>query len=237
MRLLVTRPEPEAERTAAALRARGHSVLVSPLLRLAPAEEMRLYQEAWAGVLITSANALKVLTPPEIEALAALPLLAVGQRTAEAARAAGFSDVRSADGDAAALARLAAESFAPGDRPLAYLAGDARAFDLPAALAAQGIPVHPLVVYRMVATDGLSEPARAALLARELDGVLHYSRRSAAAYLASADGKEMRAAALAPTHYCLSDEIGTWLTEAGAPAVKVAVRPQEAALIELLDPA
>ena len=34
MRLLVTRPEPDAARTAEALRARGHEVLVAPLLRV-----------------------------------------------------------------------------------------------------------------------------------------------------------------------------------------------------------
>ena len=32
MRLLVTRPEPDATRTAETLRARGHDVLVAPLL-------------------------------------------------------------------------------------------------------------------------------------------------------------------------------------------------------------
>jgi uroporphyrinogen-III synthase len=34
MRLVVTRPQTDSERTAAALRARGHAVLVAPLLRV-----------------------------------------------------------------------------------------------------------------------------------------------------------------------------------------------------------
>jgi len=34
MRLLVTRPEPDNERTAAALRSMGHAVVLSPLLHI-----------------------------------------------------------------------------------------------------------------------------------------------------------------------------------------------------------
>jgi uroporphyrinogen-III synthase len=234
MRLLVTRPEPEAERSAQALRAKGHEALVAPLLRLEPQEEMRLYQEAWAGILITSANALRALTPAEIEALTPLPLLAVGRKTAEAARAAGFSNVRSAEGDASALARLAAEVFGPADGPLAYLAGETRAFDIPAALAMHGIPVHTLVVYQMVTADEFPEAVRAALAERRVDGVLHYSRRTAEAYLHCADRRDLRQAALEPVHYCLSAEIGTVLLQAGAQNVRHAARPEESALFELI---
>jgi len=36
MYLVVTRPQPDGERTAAALRARGHTVLIAPLMRVEP---------------------------------------------------------------------------------------------------------------------------------------------------------------------------------------------------------
>ena len=36
MRILVTRPEPDNARTAAALQARGHTPLLAPLLRVVP---------------------------------------------------------------------------------------------------------------------------------------------------------------------------------------------------------
>ncbi|WP_415491802.1 uroporphyrinogen-III synthase, partial [Brevundimonas diminuta] len=42
------------------------------------------------------------------------PVFAVGDATAEAARAAGFADVRSAAGDIHALARLIAAEAPPG---------------------------------------------------------------------------------------------------------------------------
>jgi hypothetical protein len=55
MRLVVTRPQTDSERTAAALRACGHAVLVAPLLRVEPvATDL---SGAWGAVIITSANA------------------------------------------------------------------------------------------------------------------------------------------------------------------------------------
>ena len=57
MRLLVTRPEPDAECTAAALRARGHIVLVAPLLRIETMENAEIGPGPFAAILVTSANA------------------------------------------------------------------------------------------------------------------------------------------------------------------------------------
>ena len=55
MRLVVTRPQADSERTAAALRARGHEVLVAPLMRVEPVEAE--LSGGWGAVIITSANA------------------------------------------------------------------------------------------------------------------------------------------------------------------------------------
>src|SRR4051812_20956438 len=100
MRLLVTRPEPEGERTAAQLRARGCDVVVAPLLRL-QSIAAEIDGSRWDGLALTSANAVRSLAGhPRLPALLEVPVFAVGRRTAEAARAAGFAKVVSADGDA-----------------------------------------------------------------------------------------------------------------------------------------
>ena len=121
MRLVVTRPEPDASRTAALLRARGHTVDVAPLLRLELIAEADLGAGPWGGIVITSANALRAIAAhPRKAELLALPLFAVGRRSADAAQAAGFAEVLSADGDATDLARLVAARADRG-RPLLYL--------------------------------------------------------------------------------------------------------------------
>jgi uroporphyrinogen-III synthase len=234
MRVLVTRPEPDAQRTAAALRARGHEALVAPLLRFEALAGTDLDQQRWAGVLVTSANALRALAQhPALPRLTALPLLAVGRRTAEAARAGGFGDVTAAAGDGSDLARRVKGQFAGTATPLLYLAAADRAADLEAELARCGVPVHTAVVYRMAAATTLG-PAAKALAARAVDAVLHYSRRSAETYLRCAGNDELGEAALLPRHLCLSHEVAAPLARAGTRNIEIASGPDEAALLDLV---
>ena len=79
MRLLVTRPEPDNERTAAALRARGHEVMLAPLLRIEAVADADLGAPPWAAILLTSANGARAIAGhPRRGELLALPVLAVG---------------------------------------------------------------------------------------------------------------------------------------------------------------
>jgi uroporphyrinogen-III synthase len=228
MRLLVTRPEPDAARTAGLLRARGHAVLAVPLLRLETLDAE--FGGPFAAVLITSANAARAIVEhPRLAALVGLPVLTVGSRTAEAAREAGFVDVTSADGALADLVRLATR-FA--GRRLLYLAGEDRAGDLSGELAAHGIAVATAVIYRAVAAAVLPPQAAEPLAAGQVDAALHYSGRSAAILLRLAEGAGALNAVLSLAHYCLSDEVARPLRQAGAGRVFIATVPTEAALLQ-----
>jgi uroporphyrinogen-III synthase len=234
VRLLVTRPEPDGERTAQALRARGHAVVLAPLLRTQPIAFV-LPEQAFSAVVLTSANAARAIADhPGRAQLTALTAFTVGRRTAEAARAVGFRDVRSADGDKRDLVDLLRADLPrmqSSDRaPLLYLAGEDRAGDL----AAAGLPVHTAVVYRALKADHFPPPVAAALAQREIDGVLHFSARSAEAYLDCAARGGIGNQALAPVHYCLSRQVAAPLSAAGAPAVRVAAHPDEMAMLELV---
>ena len=231
MRLLITRPEPDNERTAATLRAAGHDVVLAPLLRIEAVPNADLGAPPFAGILITSANGARALAahPRRGECLA-LPVLAVGRSSAEAARLAGFTDVTSADGDAADLAKLAATRFAGAVSPLLYLAGEDRSgeLDLP------GLTLRAVVAYRAAKAKAFPHPVREALEGGALDGVLHFSRRSVESYLDCSRG--ILTAALRPVHYCLSARAAGPLSAAGAARIQVAPRPDEASLLTLVTP-
>jgi uroporphyrinogen-III synthase len=231
MRLLVTRPEPDNERTAAALRAAGHEVMLAPLLHIVAVPNADLGAPPFAGVLITSANGARALAghPRRAECLA-LPLLAVGRSSAEAARDTGFTDVTSADGDAADLARLAAVRFAGAASPLLYLAGEDRSgeLDLP------GLTLRTVVAYRAAKAEVFPRPVLEAMQQGALDGVLHFSRRSVESYLDCSRG--ILDAALKPVHYCLSARAAEPLKTGRAPRIRVAERPDEASLLTLVTP-
>jgi len=235
VRLLVTRPQEEGERTAATLRARGHIVVVAPLLRIEPVAA-EFGPGPFAAVLTTSANAARAVAGhARIGELRGAPLYTVGGRSAEAARAAGFATVRSAEGDASALiAMVAREKQEETGAPLIYLAGEDRSVDLGEQLARHGLAVRTAVVYRAAAAERLPPQAEQAIAAGEIDGVLHYSRRSADAFVRCAGAAGARERALALTHFCLSAQVAAPLAAAGAVSIRVAPRPDEDALLQLI---
>jgi uroporphyrinogen-III synthase len=230
VRLLLTRPEPDGERTAQNLRARGHDVVLAPLLRM-EATDFVLADEAYGAVVMTSANAARAIaTHATCAQLTALPAFTVGRHTAEAARAAGFGDVTSADGDKSDLVRLLGARRPHNGRPLLYLAGEDRSDDL----ALASVTVHTVVVYRTVAAERFPPDLAAALTQGEIDGVLHFSRRSAQAYVDCAKRGGIVEHALAVRHFCLSRQVSEPLAAAGAGSIRIAPRPEEAALIDLV---
>lgn len=233
MRILLTRPQADAQRTAAALRARGHDVVIAPLLDLELLPDADLGTGPWAALLVTSANAVRAIAQhrrrDELRSIAAFT---VGDRTAQAMRDCGFATVTSAAGNVGDLATLVVAQIEPPAR-LLYLAGEERSGDLAGLLRERNFTVHTALVYRAVVTTDLPRNAADALAAG-LGGVLHFSRRSAEAYVSAARSSGLLDRALAgPIHYCLSGRIAEPLRDAGATNIQIAVRPDEAALIEL----
>ena len=225
MRIVVTRPQADGERTAAALEALGHEVLIAPLMRIEPiAADL---SGTWSAIVITSTNALQAAAPR----FKRLPVFAVGGRTAEAARQAGFATVSAANGDTKDLVRLIAARSAGAKTPLLYLAGEDRAGDLVAELAAHGIGAELKVVYRAVA-EPFPPVLAAALEAGDVDAVLHFSRRSAELFIEGARASGVAGPAEDVRHLCLSAQVAEPL--AGASRIAIAARPEEAALTALL---
>ena len=236
MRLLVTRPERDGERTAAALRARGHDVVLAALMRIEAIANAEIGEGPWLALLMTSANALRAVeTHPRCAELMRLPLCVVGARIADAARAAGFVDIRLIGSDVTELIQSIRGAPPRGAGPLLYLAGEDTSRDLAADLAAQGLATRTVLAYRAVQAERMPPSAAAALAAGEIGGVLHFSRRSAEAYLSCARAAQVLDQALAPMHYCLSRQVAGPLGAAGARNVRIAMRPDEAALIGLID--
>lgn len=233
MRVLITRPQPDASRTAAHLERFGHEVVVDPLLSIEPLPAKELPAGPFAALAATSANAMRVAYDVTVlDSVRPLPLYAVGAHTAEAAREAGFKDVQDADGDSAALARLIARELPAGSRVL-HLAGEERAQNLGALLAPAQIAVEVLVLYRMRVAETLGAAA-AALSTGKLDAVMHFSPRSAAIFVAIAERQGLAEAVQRLRHLCISQAAAAPLVALGA-NVEVAAEPREDSLAALLD--
>jgi uroporphyrinogen-III synthase len=233
MRIVVTRPQDDSERTAAALRERGHIVVVAPLLRV---EHLPLtLAHTYGAVVITSANAVAAIADhPARAALTALPLYAVGKRSAEAARAVGFTDVHAAGGDAEDLVRLIAERRPDTRAPLLYLAGEDRSADVIGDLAVHGVAADLAVVYRAVPQPFTPELI-GALQSGAVEAAMHYSKRSAEQFITGAKVAGVATQATRLRQLCLSGPIAAVLIQAGARNVAVAKRPDEPSMMALLE--
>jgi uroporphyrinogen-III synthase len=231
--ILVTRPTPEGAQTAQTLAALGYHAIVAPLLSaeaVATSETLSGYH----AVAMTSARAADCVGPADRRALVDLPAFAVGDRTADAMRAAGFRHVRSADGDVKALAALIAGSGLPVGTRIAHIGGEERAGDLGALVASDRISVDTVVVYRMVPLAELPELVAAALAAGSIAAVLHYSPRSAQVFLELAKAGGLLDQAAKIRHICLSTQIAAPLRSAFEARITVARQPTESSLLEAL---
>jgi uroporphyrinogen-III synthase len=240
MAVLVTRPQPDNEATAAALRKRGFEVLLAPMLRFEPVAFRDDEDAAYGAVIVTSANALRGIAPHlAASRLLTLPLFAVGEHTASAARGAGFSNVIPANGGAASLRDLVLASVKTKAlkkaSTLLYLAGADLARDLAGELRERGFTVVTHTTYRMSPVSSLPPETCAAFAANQIEAVLHYSRRSARAFLEAVRAGGVEISALAIPQCCISAAVASVMRDAGATQVMVAASPDENAVFETLD--
>ena len=214
-RVWITRAEPGATRTAAHLEGLGFISVVVPLLAVSPIAQARPDLAGVAALAFTSRNgvaAFAALTPER-----GRPVFTVGDATAEAARAAGFAEVRSAAGALEALARmLTAEGprdgvvLAPG---ALEPAGDLRA------LVDEAVALRRLPVYRARETGAAAPP--------EFDAVLVHSPRAGRALAALGPFAGQVAVAI-------SVAAAAPLSAGSGLESRVAAHPDEAALVAAL---
>lgn len=211
----MTRAEPGAGRTAGRLEALGFEAVVQPVLAIRDLPQPAPDLAAYCALAFTSPNGVEAfarLSPDR-----SLPVFAVGDATAGAARAAGFARAISADGAAADLARLIqARARGPVLAPGALEpAGDLKAL-------AAGIDVETLAVYEAVETGAAAPEA--------FDAVLVHSPRGGRA-VARALGPGGGAGRLAVT---ISRAAAAPLADAGFAEVRVAAAPTGTAVLEAL---
>lgn len=224
-RVWITRAQPGAARTAARLTALGFTPVVAPLLTIRP-----LPDALKAAPDLNTLAALAFTSPNGVEAFAALvpvpllrdlPVFAVGDATAQAARAAGFLDARSAAGDIHALARLIAATPHVCQNGETILAPGARepAGDLPALLPDRIVVRLP--VYAAVETEA-SAPG-------DFDAVLLHSPRAARALAARvAPDVALRLA------ICISAAAAAPLAPLNFQEIRVADTPDDASMLSAL---
>ena len=214
--MLILRPQPGADETAARALQHGLTPVVAPLFSVRPLGWDAPDPAGFDAVMLTSANAARQagdgLTP-----FLELPCYALGEATAKAARDAGFADIRIGPSDGAGLLEMmdmngVESAFHPCGR-------DRRDFGT-SAVRLVDIPVYTAEPVRRL-------PPEAAAAVREGALVLLHSPRAAAlfAQLFEGDRAFVDLAALSTAVAAAAGE--------GWRSVAVAPQPRDQALLEL----
>lgn len=233
-RVLVTRPEPGASRTAARLRELGFEPVVLPLseTRALPVA-LDIPLKAAAALVATSANAIRHASADVLRQLEDLPCHVVGPKTAAAARAAGLSVVETGSGDAGQLAGLIAPSLA--GTTVIYLCGRVRSPDFEALLARQGVEVVPIETYDTLLVDHPGKVVATHLAGRPVHAALLYSAKAAQAYSALVQRPELARYFERTRVLALSARVADAASAVFPGRLAIAERPDEDALLALLD--
>lgn len=232
MRMLVTRPEPDASETAARLAALGITPEVAPLLVHQTLNATLPDPAGFAAIAVTSANALRALA--DRGALARYQHLAVycvGNRTAASAQALGFAQVHSAQGSFSDLVEMLAH--APLTGPILYLAARDVSADLARSLAPFGRMVITVQVYAMDAVTNLPQGVLDGLTTGRIGATLFYSRRTAATFVSLLGDELDRAARSRCAMFCLSEAVAQPLFDAHFVRIGLADHPSEDAMMSL----
>ncbi len=217
----MTRPEPGASATARRLVAMGHEPALAPCLEIV---QLPVHlPEHVSALIVTSGQAIAPLP----ETLRGLPMFCVGDATANRARAAGFSRVESAGGDAQDLFRLVCARRLPGTHLLA--SGERQGMALAQQLHAAGIAVLRRKVYAARPMRALPSDIEADLAGMKIPAALFYSAETARAFVRL---RPRHTAAV--TAYALSQAVALGLHGLPWATIRVAVAPTEADLMALL---
>ncbi|MBP2301721.1 uroporphyrinogen-III synthase [Azospirillum picis] len=237
-RLLVTRPLEDAAPLVRRLRALGHDSVIEPMLSIVPVEGPEPDLSNVQALLFTSANGVRAYA--KRTSRRDRPVHAVGDATARAARDAGFPEIDSASGDVYALAERVRLQRDPAGGTLLHVAGSKVAGDLAGLLGASGFTVQRSVMYDAVPSRRLSEATATFLRTSSIGGVLFFSPRTARSFVRLLAEAGLVDCCRTVDAFCLSPAVAEAARTYGdggvTPwrSVRVASRPEQDALLELL---
>lgn len=234
-RVLVTRPQPGADRTADGLRALGYQPVVLPLTQAVPLAHA-VSAVVPNLVLATSPQAFRHLGPGMAAALSTIPLRVTGKATAQSARKAGFSDVTESGGDVSGLISVL-RALPLGALRILYLAGRVRRPELELFLKDMGASLAVTEVYDTVSVSHSTEKLRSLLTGGAISAALLTSV-NCAHLLAEATRQVKYDQALENTVLiCLSPRIAEAAKTLFPNPIRTAVAPTEDALLSCLQTA
>jgi len=234
MRVLITRPAADATELAAALRTHGHEVLFDPLLTTSeePGSAAAL-ERSLPGV-----QAVVFTSPNGVRAFAAasrrrnIPVIALGDASMAAARAAHFGEIESVDGDAEALTSLVVGRLNPLGGALLVVTGAEVGRDLARVLGAAGFSVRRVALYRAEPAQAFSSKVVAGFKSGTIDAAVFFSPGTATVFARLIAASGFAGACEGMTAVVTSPAVGAALKSISFDNLVVARAPTQGAILE-----
>ena len=181
MHILLTRPLEDCSEIILKFKSLGHQVSHLPLLNIDKVNYDEINFLDYAGIIFTSANAVKFLDVNRIDKK--LLCFCVGSVTEKKARSVGFQNVIAAEGNVANLKELVLQNFNQKSGKLIYVSGEIVSVDLDRQLLKEGYNVKRIVNYRTNHNEKFDENFIEELKSNMPDMVYVYSQNSALSFL------------------------------------------------------
>ena len=181
MHILLTRPLEDCSEIILKFKSLGHQVSHLPLLNIDKVNYDEINFLDYAGIIFTSANAVKFLDIKRIDKK--LLCFCVGSGTEKKARSVGFQNVIAAEGNVANLKELVLQNFNQKSGKLIYVSGEIVSVDLDRQLLKEGYNVKRIVNYRTNHNEKFDENFIKELKTNMPDMVYVYSQNSALSFL------------------------------------------------------
>jgi uroporphyrinogen-III synthase len=227
MKILLTRPEPDASATAATLSALGHTVLSLPVTDIM-ATGAPVPDGLFTALLATSANAFRSMNRGDVGRLKGSRLFCVGAKTARIARDTGFIEIETADGSGQKLVAALLAAY-PSPSHFLYLTGTPRKPLVEQALRQAGHAVTCAELYAARPVSAWPEGVQERLAEAEI--ALHFSRGSVEALIDLAVRSNTLSRIGSLRHLCLSEDVALPLRAINAPDIRCSAVASEAGLL------
>ena len=177
MHILLTRPFEDCSEMILKFQSLGNKVSHLPLLRIDKVNYDETALLDLKGIIFTSANAVKFLDVKKINKK--LLCFCVGNATEKKARAVGFQNVISAEGNVENLKELILQNFDQKDGKMIYVSGETISVDLDQQLLKEGYNIKRIINYRTVHNENFNNKFVEELKLNMPDIVYVYSQNSA----------------------------------------------------------
>ena len=181
MHILLTRPLEDCSEIILKFQSLGHQVSHLPLLTIEKIDYEEFNFLDYGGIIFTSANAIKFLDLNKLDKN--IICFCVGDKTEKKARALGFQNTISAEGNVSNLKELILQNYELKNKPLLYISGEVISVNLDQQLLKEGYNIKRIINYRTKYNQKFDENFIKKLRKNIPDIVYVYSQNSASSLL------------------------------------------------------